>query len=693
MKIFNIRPLVIAAISLILTVLVVSNFLIDATVLSLVLLVLLGVAFLSCLAFVVLCLIKFKTKSVWFISAVISLIISLLGAGLTFMVMPINLPQYVNTEVSIVGDVDGVKNYDNVSVVNLRNVEINETSVSGLTEVFVYNYGTELNVLTGDSVKLDAKLTTSDKSFNNLTKLVNNVNFSATCGLSDLEVLNKGVGFKDVVKHKVKDNLFSFLNPDNASIAFSVLFGEKENLSDSIYNAFSYAGIAHILAVSGLHIGFLVSMLVMGFKAIKCNKHLSNIIIFLILLLYAYLCNFTPSVLRALIMSMVLLISKTYGKEYDAISSLSLAAIIVLLTNPMQIYSVGFQLSFVCVLGIITLNKPILKLLTKNSENKLANLLALSLSVNLGVLCITAQHFKQINLISVFSNLIVLPVFSICFCVLILTTLIGLIVPFVNYVLFVPNVMLHFIKLIANFISEINFLNFELFKFNVWLILIALLLCYFIGFALVKTKVKCFISLAGVFIIVCTVVCLNFPAVFNSNTGSVSETKFGNFVFLANSNNERVLIVNELESEEDVLETLNDLKVNKLNALVVNNYSAKDNDLIKNLIETFDVDKLIIESTYSDFAYANFSKITFVRAVKTGTKVCGVEVKFKYFNDKNIGIEFNFENNLTLMLNDGVSKTEINNLVFEGVKYDNVIYNNVNLNFVNLLNANNYVNV
>jgi aspartokinase-like uncharacterized kinase len=111
--------------------------------------------------------------------------------------MPINLPQYANAEVSIVGDVDGVKNYDNVSVVNLRNVKIDETSVSGLTEVFVYNYGTELNVLTGDSVKLDAKLTTTDKSFNNLTKLVNNVNFSATCGLSDLDVLNKGVGFKD----------------------------------------------------------------------------------------------------------------------------------------------------------------------------------------------------------------------------------------------------------------------------------------------------------------------------------------------------------------------------------------------------------------------------------------------------------------------------------------------------------------
>ena len=693
MKMFNVRPLVIAAISLILTVLSVANYLINATVLGFVLLIILASAFLCCLAYVVVCLIKHKIKSIWFVSAIISLIISMFGAGLTFVVMPTNLPNYVNAEVNVTGVVDGVKNYDNVSVVNLRNVKVDETSVKGLTEVFVYNYGTELEVLTGDSVKFNAKLNTTQKSFNNLSKLVNSINFSATCGLSDLELISSGLGFKDVIKHNVKDNLYSFLNSDNASIAYSVLFGEKENMSSGVYNAFSYAGIAHILAVSGLHIGFLVSMLVIGCKLIKCNKHLSNIIIFLILLFYAYLCNFTPSVLRALIMSMVLLISKTYGKEYDAISSLSLAAIIVLLINPMQIFSVGFQLSFVCVLGIITLNGPILKLLTKKTDNKLLNAIAMSLSVNLGVLCITAQHFKQINLVSVFSNLIVLPIFSVCFCVLFLTTLLGLIVPFVNYVLFVPNVILHFIKLFANFIAEINFLNFELYKFNVWLILISLILCYFVGFALVNKKVKSYVTLALTLIIVSTVIFLNVPATFSYNTGAISETKFGNYVFLANKNNERVLIVNELESEADVLETLNDLKVNKLNALVVNNYSVNDNELIKNLIETFDVDKLIIENTYSDFAYANFSKITYVKAVKTGAEVCGVKVSFKYFNDKNVGIAFSFENNLTLMLNDGVSKTEINNLVFEDVTYNNVIYNNVNVDYVNLIDSKNYVKV
>ena len=66
-------------------------------------------------------------------------------------------------------------------------------------------------------------------------------------------------------------------------------------------------------------------------------------------------------------------------------------------------------------------------------------------------------------------------------------------------------------------------------------------------------------------IIVSTVIFLNVPATFSYNTGAISETKFGNYVFLANKNNQRVLIVNELESEADVLDKLNDLKVNKLN--------------------------------------------------------------------------------------------------------------------------------
>ena len=283
--------------------------------------------------------------------------------------------------------------------------------------------------------------------------------------------------------------------------------------------------------------------------------------------------------------------------------------------------------------------------------------------------------------------------FSVCFCLLFLTVLLGLFLPFINYVLYVPNLILHFIKLFANVIADLNFLNYSLFKFNSWLVILSLIACYFIGFALVNKKVKQIVTMLFVFVIVGTTICINMPKTFVANFGSIADTKFGNFVFLANKNNERILIVNELYNDVDVVNKLHDLKINKVNVLVVNNYSVTDNKLIFSLIENFDVDRIIIENTYSDFAYANFSKITYVKAVKLKTETCGVKIEFKYFNNKNIGLTFRVGDNITLMLNDGILEEEINHLSYENVEYDNIIYNNISYSKVTEITAKNYVNV
>ncbi len=691
---FNVRPLFIAAISLIVGIVIITNHTLNTSALSLVLLVLLLLSLALIIAFIIYLIAKHKTGSVWFVTLVLCLITTCIGMGSSMLFLSADVQNYNNENVCVTGVVDNVKNYSSTSIINLNNVVVNGNKVNGTTELVVYNYGNNVSIYAGDKIKADVKLTTNTKSFGNISDLTNNINYSATCSVDNIEVVLGGNLVKDAIKTKIKNNLFQFLNSDNASIAYSVLFGEKENMSASTYNVFSYAGIAHILAVSGLHIGFLVAMIVAILKLLRCNKHALNIIAFVVLVLYAYLCNFTPSVVRAVVMSMVLLLSKTYGKEYDILSSLSLAAIVVLLINPMQLFGTGFQLSFVCVLSIATLNKPIILFLSKiKCPKKLASALSVSLSVNLGVLCITAQHFKQISLISVFSNLIVLPVFSICFCCLFIISFLGLIIPLINYVLFVPNTILHFIKLIANMFANIAVLNFELFGFSYLFVALSIFACYFIGFTLVSKKFKTIASSILIFSIVGGAVLLNVPAKFNSNAGYSSKTYYGNYVFLTTKQNNRVLIINETSSERQIIEKLNNLNVNKINTLVVNNYSAKYNSQIVSLIKKYDINELIIEDSFSSVAYSEFSKLTYVNAVKNGAEVFGIEIYFKYFNEQNIGLSFVFNSNLVLMLNDGVSKTQINNLTFENIYYNYVVYNNVNNNIAMLITAQNYVNL
>ena len=110
-----------------------------------------------------------------------------------------------------------------------------------------------------------------------------------------------------------------------------MLFGGKQGLSDELKDMFSYSGISHILAVSGLHIGVLVSLIYYCLKKIKLNKFVKLILLATVLIFYSYLCDFTPSVCRASIMAVILCLCDLYKIQYDALSSLSIAGIIILL--------------------------------------------------------------------------------------------------------------------------------------------------------------------------------------------------------------------------------------------------------------------------------------------------------------------------------------------------------------------------
>ena len=223
--------------------------------------------------------------------------------------------------------------------------------------------------------------------------------------------------------------------------------GNDEYIDTELITNYRYLGVAHIFAVSGLHIGFMAVIIEFILRKLKINKYLKVIITISFLIFYSGVCGFSSSSIRATIMCSVLLISNLLGKKYDGLSSLAFSACIVLLINPLQLFCVGFKLSFTVVFGLIILAKPI-STLFKFLPQKIANSLGAVISAQISGLAICLNSFGYFSTISVIANLILLPVVSVLFTSLFTLTVLGGITGLEAVFLFVPNYALKGLNLL-----------------------------------------------------------------------------------------------------------------------------------------------------------------------------------------------------------------------------------------------------
>lgn len=669
-KIFNFRPLWVGVISLIITIIIVSCKVFFDTLIA-------NIFFVSLIVgasvLLVVLIVELICKKNCGLVAIVSILLAIfLGSTSTVIILKSNTVEY-DGEVSISGEVCNVSSYTKVDLIVLDDVIINDQEFDGKVELKCFNLGNTV-VKLGDNVSTIGELVEVSVTYENLYYIAENIDYILSCDSNDIVIADGGYNFRVEVSNGVKNNLELYLNKTNAAIAFSALFGIKDGMPTETYNMFSYAGIAHILAVSGLHIGFLVSVISLLLKLLNCKRNIKNIIIIILLVLYAYLCDFTASVTRAVIMSIVLLLSKSYKKEYDSLNAVSLAAIIILLTNPLNLFMSGFQLSFISVFSIATLAGPIERLLSKiKCPAKLSETISMSLSVNIGLLCVSAQQFNQINFISILSNIIVIPIFSSCFCVLFLISFIGLLLPFINYLLVLPNILLHFIRLIANLFCNINFLNFELFRFSYIFVAISILIAYIFHFALISKKSKGIICGALAIVIIVCGILVNNPISFNQNYAITSSTLQGNYVLLANKNNDRCLVINGITNKNEIVDALNNKNISYLDSIVVNKYSYNQFDLINDLIVKYKVDDLYISQIHS-LQSDSFSDEVNIHYITNQFNVNGIQFEILGgFIQDNFGLLATIDNQEILLLNSNANAKELNNYFMLKNDFDIVI--------------------
>lgn len=264
---------------------------------------------------------------------------------------------------------------------------------------------------------------------------------------------NKG-GLLEMFLHscnrRIKDTIFKALPQTEAALLYGILTGSKSDIDQEVMQVFSLTGLAHILSVSGLHIGFLVLLLTHVLKPLKLKKQLHSAAVFIIVLFYIMLIGAPVPAVRALLMLAVMLGGTVLGKKYDLNASASCAALLLLVYNPLLIHDPSFIISFACIYSIVFFYPPL-----NNSMSflpaSIRSSLALSMAVWIGITPVLIHYFNYISFINILLNVLAVPIVFLITLAGFVSVAIGILLP--SLALYVFAASYYLIKLLY-YISE-----------------------------------------------------------------------------------------------------------------------------------------------------------------------------------------------------------------------------------------------
>lgn len=258
------------------------------------------------------------------------------------------------------------------------------------------------------------------------------------------------------INNAFENALYSNLDKETAAVCFAMLTGNTDGISAGTLSSFRNGGVAHVFAVSGLHIGVIYGALTFIFKKSGVNRFVSTAVRIAFIALYSGVCLFSPSSVRALIMCSVSAVAGCFRRKYDSLNALALAAVILLLINPMYIFGVGFILSFSAVLGIIFLSKNLNRLFGFLPA-KISRALSAGWSAQFAVLPAQLVSFGYISAAGLVLNLVFIPLISALYVMLFICATLSVIMPFAANVLLQSSAVP--VQFVINVITSCGFEN------------------------------------------------------------------------------------------------------------------------------------------------------------------------------------------------------------------------------------------
>jgi len=217
-------------------------------------------------------------------------------------------------------------------------------------------------------------------------------------------------------KSWIETRLASFSRDQRLALLKGLLIGERDEISKEVSEAFARTGLVHILAVSGSNVGFIALIIVTALHLLRLSRRWHPPFLLAGIFFYMILTGAQPPVVRATIMATVIILGEWLERDADIYNSLGAAALLILLWQPLQLFQLGFQLSFAAMLGIAYLYEPLVAFFKKllrlewRPVQLIIMLLAVSFAAQFATLPFSVQAFGRLPLAAIVGNLIVVPI-------------------------------------------------------------------------------------------------------------------------------------------------------------------------------------------------------------------------------------------------------------------------------------------
>ncbi len=260
------------------------------------------------------------------------------------------------------------------------------------------------------------------------------------------------------LREKINESIDNIYTKKDASIIKAVVTGDKSAISDETRTLYTSGGAVHILCVSGLHVSVIAAIIFIFVKKIlRLNGMASLALSAVFLFAYMAFIGFTPSVIRAVIMAMLVVVAGEIGRKSDGLNNIYIAALAILLFDPLTLFNTGFMLSFLTVFGIVLSSRYIR---FKGEGAYIKGILSASFFATVFSLPVTAYCFYNVSFAGILTNVIILPLTPIVVIFGILSAVMGVIsVPLGVFFAGSAAVVLKIYDIVLKAVSAVPFLN------------------------------------------------------------------------------------------------------------------------------------------------------------------------------------------------------------------------------------------
>jgi len=290
--------------------------------------------------------------------------------------------------------------------------------------------------------------------------------------------------FRNIINKKLINNGFK---NDELAVINALLLGQRNTISSDLLASYAGAGAVHILAVSGLHIGIILLLLIFVFKPfnyLKNGNFVAALLIIIVLWIYAVIAGLSASVVRAVTMFTALTIGMHLVQRSNIYNTLVISMFFLLLFNPFYLFEIGFQLSYLAVFSIVWIQPKLYSLWKPKlwALNKIWQLFTVSIAAQIGVLPLSLFYFHQFPGLFFLANLVIIPFlgFILIAGILIITLAIFDILP-----QFLGNSYTYIIQLMNDFVAWISNQEFFIIQ-NISFSFVLMLASYIFIFSAIK---------------------------------------------------------------------------------------------------------------------------------------------------------------------------------------------------------------